>query len=155
MPGQEMVRFSQCLSMTALQLSDPFLTTRMPLLRRILLVTLVATTACASGPEIRKLGDYPYLQPLFTLPQNQRTPSEMTVNLRNPAYVAALFVVPGRGAVVVFPSDTVADLRIETGQHTIPLHFRETAYNRDSMYAALRRQAQGRGNPPPNPTPYP
>ncbi|HEY7233601.1 MAG TPA: hypothetical protein VH539_05590 [Gemmatimonadaceae bacterium] len=123
--------------------------------RRILLATLVAATACASGPETHKLGDYPYLQPLFTTPQNQKTPSEMTVNLDHPAYVAALFVVPGRGAVIVYPSDTSADTRVEAGQHTIPVRFREAAFNRDSMYAAMRRQAQGRGNPSPNPTPYP
>jgi len=152
-----MVRFSQCLSMTALapapKLSDLFLTTRMLLLRRILLATAVATTACASGPETHKLGDYPYLQPLFTTPQNQKTPSEMTVNLDHPAYVAALFVVPGRGAVIVYPSDTSADTRVEAGQHTIPVRFRESAFNRDSMYYAMRRQAQGRGNAPPNPNP--
>jgi hypothetical protein len=124
-------------------------------LRRILLSLIVTAAACASGPEIRKLGDYGSVQPLFTTPQNQKTPTEITVNLTHPAYVAALFVVPGRGAVIVYPSDSSMDTHVDAGQHTIPVRFRETAFNRDSMYAAMRRQSSGRGNPNPNPTPIP
>ena len=122
-------------------------------LRRILLATAVFTAACASGPEIRKLGDYGPTQPLFTTPQNQKTPSEITVNLSRPAYVAALFVVPGRGAVIVYPTDS-SDTHVAAGQHTIPVRFLERAFNRDSMYAAIRRQSQGRtpvAPPMPNP----
>ena len=123
-------------------------------LRRILLALVVTTAACASGPEIRKLGDYTTTQPLFTTPQNQKTPSEITVNVARPSYVAALFVVPGRGAVIVFPTDTSMNTHVDAGQHTIPVQFRERAYNRDSMFAAIRRQQQGR-NPNPNPSPAP
>ena len=123
-------------------------------LRRILLALVVTTSACASGPEIRKLGDYTTSQPLFTTPQNQKTPSEITVNLARPSYVAALFVVPGRGAVIVFPTDTSMNTHVDAGQHTIPVQFRERAYNRDSMFAAIRRQQQGR-NPNPSPSPIP
>src|SRR5438105_3652037 len=128
---------------------------RMLQLRRTLLAMVVTTAACARGPEIRKLGDYGSLQPLFTTPQNQKTPSQINVNLTRPAYVAALFVVPGRGAVIVYPTDTSMDTHVDAGQHTIPVRFRETAFNRDSMFAAMRRQSQGRGNPAPTPTPVP
>jgi len=121
-------------------------------LRRILLTLVVTTAACASGPEVHKLGDYTATQPLFTTPQNQKTPSEITVNLARPSYVTALFVVPGRGAVIVFPTDTSMNTHVDAGQHTIPVQFRERAYNRDSMYAAIRRQTQGRN---PNPSPVP
>jgi hypothetical protein len=157
--AQEMVRFSQCLSMTPLVHAGvnishrSFAPTRMLQLRRLLLATVVTTAACASGPEIRKLGDYGSLQPLFTTPHDQKTPSEITVNLNHPAYVTALFVVPGRGAVILYPTDTSMDTHVDAGQHTIPVRFRERAFNRDSMYAALRRQSQGRGNPPPAPQP--
>jgi hypothetical protein len=123
-------------------------------LRRILLATVVFSAACASGPEIRKLGDYGATQPLFTTPQNQKTPQEITVNLARPAYVAALFVVPGRGAVIVYPTDS-SDTHVSAGQHTIPLRFRERAFNRDSMFAAMRRQQQGRGTPVAPPVPNP
>ena len=123
-------------------------------LRRSLLALVVAATACSSGPEIRKLGDYTTTQPLFTTPQNQKTPSEITVNLARPSYVTALFVVPGRGAVIVFPTDTSMNTHVDAGQHTIPVQFRERAYNRDSALAANRRMAQGR-YPNPNPSPVP
>ena len=123
----------------------------MPQLRRILLASVVFATACTSGPEIRKLGDYPMMQPLFTTPQSQKTPTQMTVNLTRPAYVAALFVVPGRGAVIVYPTDSSADTHLDAGAHTIPVRFTESPMNRDSLMAAMRREGQGRGrnNPPP------
>ncbi|HKW48122.1 MAG TPA: hypothetical protein VJN70_11775 [Gemmatimonadaceae bacterium] len=123
-------------------------------LRPILLALVVTAAACTGGPEIRKLGDYPTTQPLFTTPQNQKTPSQITVNLARPSYVTALFVVPGRGAVIIFPTDTSMDTHIDAGQHTIPVQFRERAYNRDSAMAANRRMAQGR-YPTPNPSPNP
>lgn len=120
--------------------------------RRILIASVAATAACASGPEIRKLGDYGSVNPLFTTPANQKTPSQITVNLTQPAYVAALFVVPGRGAVIVYPTDSAANTHVDAGSHTIPVHFAETPFNRDSMLAAIRRGAPGgtRRNPQPS-----
>ena len=118
-------------------------------LRQILVATVALTTACASGPQIRRLGDYPTSQPLFTTPQNQKTPSQMTVNLTRPAYVTALFVVPGRGAVIVYPTDSAMDTHLDVGAHTIPLRFSESPFNRDSMIAAMRREQGGRTNAPP------
>ena len=105
--------------------------------------------AVASGPQIRRLGDYPTIQPLFTTPENQKTPTQMTVNLTRPAYVAALFVVPGRGAVIVYPSDSAMDTHLDAGAHTIPVRFTEAPFNRDSMMAALRREQGGRTTGPP------
>ena len=74
----------------------------------------------------------------------------MTVNLTRPAYVAALFVVPGRGAVIVYPSDSAMDTHLDVGAHTIPVRFTESPFNRDSMLAALRREQGGVRNPPPS-----
>lgn len=123
---------------------------RMIQLRRILIALVASAAACASGPEIRKLGDYGSVTPSFTTPKEQKTPSEMTVNLAQPAYVAALFVVPGRGAVIVYPSDTAMNAHVDAGTHTIPVHFAEAAFNRDSMLASMRRQqGNGRGGQPP------
>jgi hypothetical protein len=120
--------------------------------RRILIASVVAITACASGPEIRKLGDYGSVNPLFTTPANQKTPSEITVNLTQPAYVAALFVVPGRGAVIVYPADTAMNTHVDAGSHTIPVRFTEMPFNRDSMMAAIRRGSQGTTRRNPQPT---
>ncbi|HEY2378510.1 MAG TPA: hypothetical protein VGH98_21195 [Gemmatimonadaceae bacterium] len=122
-------------------------------LRRILLALVVTTAACSSGPEIRKLGDYGTVAPLFTTPQNEKTPTQITVNLARPSYVTALYVVPGRGAVIVFPTDTAMNTHVDAGQHTIPVQFRERAFNRDSMFAAIRRQQQGRNPNPSQPPP--
>jgi len=149
-----MVRFSQCLSLPgrcfvagaqsfSLQ-AIPSTSTRMRQFRQLLLASVVTTSACASGPEIRKLGDYPAVQPLFTTPQNEKTPSEITVNLARPSYVSALYVVPGRGAVIVYPTDTTMDTHLDAGAHTIPVRFSERPYNRDSALAMARRVAQGR-----------
>ena len=148
---REMVRFSQVIATPAVARVKPEPIQRMLQFRRILIASVVAVAACASGPQIRKLGDYGSANPLFTTPPNQKTPREITVNLTQPAYVAALFVVPGRGAVIVYPTDTAMTTHVDAGSHTIPVHFAETPFNRDSMLAAIRRNSQGgtRRNPQP------
>ena len=148
-----MVRFSQSFA-RPIASAKPEPIQHMLQLRRVLIASLAVFTACASGPQIRKLGDYGSVNPLFTTPPNQKTPREITVNLTQPAYVAALFVVPGRGAVIVYPRDTAANPHVDAGSHTIPVHFAESPFNRDSMLAAIRRGAQGgtRRNPQPQPT---
>lgn len=110
---------------------------------RYALVILASVTACASGPQIRRLGEYTASQPTFTTPANQKTPREITVNLTSPAYVSALFVVPGRGAVIVYPNDSTTETRVDAGQHAVPVYFNERPFNRDSMLAAIRRETQG------------
>jgi len=119
--------------------------------RQIILLIVFAAAACASGPATHRLGEYSALQPLFTTPQSQRTPTQMTVNLSAPAYVAALFVVPGRGTAIVYPVDSMANNHVEAGQHTIPIRFSEQPFNRDSLLSVYRRQSQegGRRTPPP------
>jgi len=119
--------------------------------RRILILMVALTASCASGPEIRKLGDYGVVTPTFTTPQNEKTPTQMTVNLSQPSYVTALFVVPGRGSVIVYPTDSAMETHLAAGSHTIPVHFAEAAFSRDSQLAAIRRGMPpgGRRNPPP------
>ena len=111
----------------------------MTLLRRILPLIALAATACASGPATRRLGDYSALQPLFTTTPGEKSPTRITVNLSAPAYVAALYVVPGRGSTIVYPVDSVTSNRVPAGQNTIPIQFSERPFNRDSMLAAIRR----------------
>jgi hypothetical protein len=111
-------------------------------LRRILPLLVLAPVACASGPAIRRLGDYSALQPLFTVPPNEKSPSRITVNLAAPAYVAALYVVPGRGTAVVYPVDSATSNHLGSGQSTIPITFSERPFNRDSLLAVYRRQQQ-------------
>jgi hypothetical protein len=110
---------------------------------RQLLFLLVSVTACSSAPQTRRLGDYTASQPLFITPADQKTPRQITVNLQAPSYVAALYVVPGRGAVVVYPNDSTTDTHVDAGQHVVPMYFSERPFNRDSMIAAIRRETQG------------
>jgi hypothetical protein len=98
--------------------------------------------SCASGPITHRLGDYGTFQPLFTTPQAQRTPTQMTVNLGAPAYVTVLFVVPGRGTAIVYPVDSVTNTHVDAGAHVVPLYFTETPFNRDSLLASIRRGQQ-------------
>ena len=122
----------------------------------LLIVPLVA--ACSSAPVTKQLGDYTVLTPSFTTPQTERTPTHATVSLASPAYVAMLFVVPGRGSVIVYPNDTTTNNRLESGQHEVALSFPSAPMNRDSALAMLRRQGNRRpGNtqPPMQPRPDP
>jgi hypothetical protein len=114
----------------------------MPQLRRIVPLVVLSAGACAGGPATRRLGDYSALQPLFTTPLNEKSPTRITVNLAAPAYVAALYVVPGRGTAIVYPVDSATYNHVDAGQHTIPIRFSERPFSRDSLLAALRRQAQ-------------
>lgn len=109
------------------------------------LLVLATVSACASGPTIKHLGDYPVSQPVFTAASNPKTPRQITVNLKAPAYVSVLYVVPGRGAVIVYPTDSATDTRVAAGQHVVPVYFAEAPFNRDSMMIAARRQAMGGG----------
>jgi hypothetical protein len=110
-----------------------------------LLLVLASITACASGPQTRRLGEYTVSQPLFTAASTPKTPRQITVNLKSPEYVSVLYVVPGRGAVIVYPTDSATDTHVDAGQHTVPVYFSERPYNRDSAYAAARREAMGGG----------
>jgi hypothetical protein len=110
-----------------------------------LLLALTAASSCASGPTIKRLGDYSTSQPLFTAASNPKTPRQITVNLKSPSYVSVLYVVPGRGAVIVYPADSATDTRVASGQHTVPVYFSEAPFNRDSMFIAARREGMGGG----------
>lgn len=111
-----------------------------------LIIVLAAITACASGPQTKQLGEYTSSQPLFTTPSGQKTPREITVNLKSPEYVSVLYVVPGRGAVIVYPTDSTMETHVDAGQHSVPVYFAERPFNRDSMLAVMRREAMGGGS---------
>jgi hypothetical protein len=122
----------------------------------IVLLILLLSAACSSAPLTKQLGDYTILTPSFTTAAAEKSPSHATVNLAAPAYVAMLFVVPGRGSVIVYPTDSATNNRLEAGAHDVPLSFPSGPMNRDSAIAALRRQGNRRpGNAPPPAQPRP
>ena len=109
----------------------------------VLTLSGVLALGCASGPIIKQLGDYGTLHPSFTLPANEKSPTRATVTLEQPAYVTMLYVVPGRGTSVVYPTDSSVYNHLDAGQHEIPIHFGARPFNRDSLMAVLRRSGQG------------
>lgn len=110
---------------------------------RILPLLLIAAASCTSAPAAHRLGEYDALQPMFTTPQSEKTPTQMTVNLRDPGFAAVLFVVPGRGSALVYPSDSVMSNHLESGRTVIPIRFTEQPFNRDSVLAVLNRRRDG------------
>jgi hypothetical protein len=124
--------------------------------RRISVGLLALTTlvGCASAPVTRRLGDYGSAAPSFVVPPGTKSAERATVTLAKAAYVALLYVVPGRGSVVVYPNDTTAYNYVDAGAHDVRVYFPTKPMNRDSLHAAARRQA-ARGtnyNRPPRPT---
>ncbi|HKO15412.1 MAG TPA: hypothetical protein VJU87_04180 [Gemmatimonadaceae bacterium] len=112
---------------------------------RALALSLAAVLllACSNGPITKQLGDYSTLHPSFTIPPNEKSPTRATVALDDPAYVTMLYVVPGRGASLVYPSDSTVYNHLDAGKHDVPLRFGARPYNRDSMIAVLRRSGEG------------
>lgn len=101
--------------------------------------------ACASAPKPIPLGEYTGLKPAYTTPPKEPTPSKATVSLSEPAYVALVFVVPGRGSVVVYPSDSGTYNHLDAGQHDVSLRFPESVPSRDSLRAMMQRSQRGGG----------
>jgi hypothetical protein len=111
----------------------------------VITAVVIAIGACASAPKPIPLGEYTALQPAYTTPPKEPTPSKVTVSLAEPAYVALMFVVPGRGSVVVYPSDSGTYNHLDAGQHDVALRFPESVPTRDSLRAIMQRGQRGGG----------
>jgi hypothetical protein len=107
---------------------------------------VVLLTACVAGPKPMRLGDSDAATPSFAMPAAAKSAERATVKLAEPAYVAMLFVVPGRGSVVVFPADSTAANFVDAGEHDVEVHWTMSAVKRDSLYfLAARHQAAREG----------
>lgn len=118
--------------------------------RRIPLFAMSAAllaAGCASAPTFRS-GNTPALAPSFVVPEG-RPIKTVSVNLGQAAYVTMVYVVPGRGALVVLPSDSTTYNHLDAGTHELSPALPHTP-NRDSLFAAeRRRQRQGGHTPSP------
>lgn len=101
------------------------------------LAALATLAACASTPP-RQYGQYAALQPRFTVVGKEGTrPEQLSVALTQPSYIAVLFVVPGRGARLVYPADSMVSNHLNGATEQIPIAFPK-APARDSILRARR-----------------
>jgi hypothetical protein len=70
------------------------------------LALLLLAGACASAPQVLRLGDAPDLGATLSLVDSATPPVNLEVELTQPAHVVVLHVVPGAGASLVYPRDT-------------------------------------------------
>jgi hypothetical protein len=106
---------------------------------------IVLLTACVAGPKPMRLGDSGTTTPSFAVPAAAKSAERATVKLEQPAYVAMLFVVPGRGSVVVCPADSTAANFVDAGEHDVEVHWTMSAVKRDSLFYLTRHQAAREG----------
>jgi hypothetical protein len=105
-----------------------------------------ALAGCASGSRPRLLGDaHATLGPQLALADSLRPPRELAITLSNPASAVVLFVVPGRGAVVVYPADSVVDNRLAAGTHRVSARWPQSFLAGDTIGPELARQPDPRG----------
>ena len=91
-----------------------------PLLSVAALATLAA---CASSPP-REYGQYSALQPRFTvLGKGGTRPDSLAIALGQPAYVAVLYVVPGVGSTLIYPTDSSTSNQLGAGMQRVAIRF--------------------------------
>jgi hypothetical protein len=84
-------------------------------------IALIAVVAgCASAPAVLHIGDAPDLGATLSLMDSAAPPRNLEITLSQPAHVAVLLVVPGRGATLVYPRDTsLGPTHFLGGQHRV------------------------------------
>ena len=97
-------------------------------------LTVAALTACASGGDAGRLGDYSVHSPSFTTVKGEARPTHLDVNLTSPGYVAVLFVIPGRGASLIYPGDSTTDNRLTAGAHALTTAFSDRSKLIDTTF---------------------
>ncbi len=122
----------------------------------IISLTAVGTlAACASTPP-RQYGQYSALQPRFALVGKEGSrPEQLTVTVNQPAYVAVLFVVPGRGSVLIYPTDSTTSNHLNAGTQQIAVNFpkppaRDSLFRRRTPSTVDRRRGGRTGNSQPS-----
>ncbi len=101
--------------------------------------------ACASSGPIT-FGEYRDLAPKVALPQGERVPRHLTVQLAHPANVAVFLIVPGGATRLLFPEDSMTPQYVEAGSHLV-----ETAMSKSTSDSSkLIRLPNDQGSRPTN-----
>jgi len=97
---------------------------------------------CASGGGGGgQLGDYAVHTPSLSTVQGEDRPTHLNVSLSKPGYVAVLFVIPGRGASVIYPSDSTVNNYLTAGSQQITTAFSDRSKLIDTTF--MPRQVAG------------
>lgn len=92
--------------------------------RMVLAVGTALVTACASGPpKPRLVGDAPELGARLVISDSVSPPRQVTVQLAQPSSAVLVYVVPGQGASLVYPADTLHSARLAEGAHSVSPEF--------------------------------
>lgn len=92
--------------------------------RMVLAAGVVLAAACASGPpKPRLVGDAPDLGARLVISDSVSPPRQVTVEVAQPASAVLLYVVPGQGASLVYPADTLHSARLTEGAHVVTPEF--------------------------------
>jgi hypothetical protein len=81
-------------------------------------LAIAALAACASVGA-KQFGQYASISPRVAGAANERVPLHVTVDLGQSANVAVFYVIPGRGATLLFPSDSTMSGFLEAGSHPL------------------------------------
>jgi len=98
------------------------------------LVTLLLSAACASGGDTGHLGNYDALSPSLSTVSGEERPTHLNINLGAPGYVTVLFVIPARGASVIYPGDTTTNNYFGAGAHQVTTAFSDQSKLIDTTY---------------------
>lgn len=92
--------------------------------RMVVAAGAALVTACASGPpKPRLVGDAPELGARLVISDSVSPPRQVTVQLARPSSAVLVYVVPGQGASLVFPADTLHSARLGEGAHVVAPEF--------------------------------
>jgi len=96
--------------------------------------SLGLVSGCATSGETGRLGDYTAHAPTLSPIKGETRPTHLDVNLTSPGYVAVLFVIPGRGASLIYPVDSTTSNRLGAGTHSITTSFNDRSKLIDTTY---------------------
>ena len=85
--------------------------------------------------------------PQIDVPRGEHRPVQVTVQLDREADVALLYVVPGRGAMLIYPADTTSRGFLTAGSHTLATKFAHAPADSVSPRGSRGRAAPA-GAPP-------
>lgn len=82
------------------------------------IAVIVALAACAGAAPVQ-LGDTQAIAPRVDPVAKENIPLHVQVALARPENVAVFFVVPGRGATLLYPIDSLSPTHLSAGTHTL------------------------------------